>query len=384
MNKTYEVIIIGAGSVGVPIALELARLHLPVLVLDSRPSSGQGENKKADGGIRATHSDLARISVCQRSIEIFSTWKETYGLDIHWRSHGYSFPAYSQEHEEGLKALLKVQKRFGLNIDWISADEYRQLNPHIQMTDLRGSTYSPQDGSASPLLYIESCHAQAVALGVQFRFKETVTGFETAGHRLTAVVTDQGRYEGALIVNASGSLARQIARMAGSEASVAPECHEAAVSEPVKPFMGPMVVDIRRRPGSANFYFHQAASGQVVFCLTSDPPTFGIDLRSTSRFLPLASRRMIETMPCLANLKVRRTWRGMFPMTPDGLPIVGHMKERENFFQAVGMGGQGFMLGPGLAELVARILTDRTTEHDLKVLSHFDPYRDFKVNEKLY
>jgi sarcosine oxidase subunit beta len=93
---------------------------------------------------------------------------------------------------------------------------------------------------------------------------------------------------------------------------------------------------------------------------------------------------MIEVMPALANLKVRRTWRGHYPMTPDGFPIVGQMKELDNFYQAVGLCGQGFMLGPGLARILVRMLTGRLTEEDQMALGHFDPYRSFKEKEKLH
>ena len=95
----------------------------------------------------------------------------------------------------------------------------------------------------------------------------------------------------------------------------------------------------------------------------------------------MIARRMIKVMPLLANLKVRRTWRGQYPNTPDGFPIVGKMGELDNFYQAVGMCGQGFMLGPGIAKLVYRLITDNCDSDDLAILRSFDPYRDFKGRE---
>ena len=71
----YDVIIIGAGSVGVPTALALGETGSKVLVIDAKPSPGQGENKHAIGGIRATHSTPGKILCGLRSLEIFSTWQ---------------------------------------------------------------------------------------------------------------------------------------------------------------------------------------------------------------------------------------------------------------------------------------------------------------------
>ena len=384
MTKSYDILIIGAGSVGIPAAMECAGHGLSVLVLDSLPSPGQGQNKKAIGGIRATHSDYGKVRVCQRSIEIFSEWHAQHGDDIHWQSNGYSFPAYTGEDERLLKDLMEVQHSFGLNIGWLTAEEYRELTPGIAVEGLRGSTFSPEDGSASPLLYMESAYFKAVERGAEFRFDEPVEGFIMEGDRIGAVRTRGGIYRAGAVLNAAGAYARDIARMAGLDVPVDPDCHEAAVSEPVQRFMGPMVVDMRRAPGSRNFYFYQEAKGHVIACLTPEPLLWGTDTRPTSAFLPMIARRMVGIMPMLASLKIRRTWRGLYPNTPDGFPIVGTAREPVNFHLAVGMCGQGFMLGPGLGELLYRLITGDLTGGDREVLKCFDPGRDFGSRQEAF
>ena len=67
----YDIIIIGAGSVGVPTAYYLAKEGKKVMVIDKHASSGQGQNKAAIGGVRATHSDPAKITLCKKSLDIF-------------------------------------------------------------------------------------------------------------------------------------------------------------------------------------------------------------------------------------------------------------------------------------------------------------------------
>jgi len=381
MKKTYDLIVIGSGSIGVPVAMEFARNNQSVLVIDSLASPGQGQDKKAIGGIRATHSDKGKILVSKRSIEIFSNWKGLYGDDIQWKDNGYSFPAYTEKDEGVLRDLLKIQQNFSLNITWVSPEEYRELNPGINMDGLRGSTYSPQDGSASPLLFTQSSYFKANEYGAEFKFKEAVVGFEIEGGKIISVNTNKGIYYSANVLNTAGAYAKDVSLMAGIDIPVNPDSHEAGISEPMNPFMGPMVVDMREEPGSKNFYFYQNVEGQVVFCLTPDPPIWGIKNKSTSSFLPMIAKRMINIMPVLKNLKVRRTWRGQYPMTPDGFPIVGKMHELDNFYQAVGMCGQGFMLGPGMAELIYRLITQGYHSDDREILKSFDPYRDFKSQE---
>ncbi|MDD4100069.1 MAG: FAD-binding oxidoreductase [Candidatus Cloacimonetes bacterium] len=380
--KNYDAIVIGAGSIGVPAALYLAEKKLQVLVLESEHAPGQQNNKKAIGGIRATHSDFGKISVCLRSIEILKNWQADRGDDIGWMSNGYSYPAYREQDAKALQDLMKIQLGFGLNIKWLSVEEYNEIVPGINMDGLLGSTFSPEDGSCSPLLTGSSYYFHALKAGVDFHFNESVTGFETQGSRIVKVNTNKCTYSCNQVINAAGNYARDLGSMLNLDIPVYPDCHEAGITEPVARFFGPMVIDMRKEPGSANFYFYQNNEGQVVFCITPDPPILGIDNRSTSEFLPLCSKRMIKVYPRLRNLKVRRTWRGQYPMTPDGFPIVGQSREIENLVLAVGMCGQGFMLGPGMGELVSRICTGQLSVDDHRVLQSFDPYRDFSGEEK--
>ena len=122
-NTHFDAIIIGAGSLGTPTAYYLSKAGLKVLVLESVPSVGQGSNKRAIGGIRATHSDPAKIRMCLRSIEIFSTFKQQFGDDIEWDECGYSFVAYTETEEKTLKDLLVIQKSYGLQNDWYAKND---------------------------------------------------------------------------------------------------------------------------------------------------------------------------------------------------------------------------------------------------------------------
>ncbi|MBC7364546.1 MAG: FAD-binding oxidoreductase [Candidatus Aminicenantes bacterium] len=383
MSLVYDVIIIGAGSVGTPTAMFLAQQGYKVLVLDRNASPGQSSNKRAIGGLRATHSDPAKIRLCLRSLKIFSTWKKTYGDEIEWHQGGYCFVAYREEEEKTLKEVIPMQKRHGLKIDWLEADELRKLLPDLNPVGLRGGTFSPEDGHASPLLANEAFYRQAKKAGAEFKFREKVTGLEIAGGKIKGVKTDKGSYAAEVVINAAGAWAAEIARLAGMEVPVQPDSHEAAVTEPVQRFFEPMIVDIRPVKGSANYYFYQHATGQIIFCITPSPSIWGYDERETSEFLPMVSRRMIELMPRLKNIRVRRTWRGLYPMTPDGFPIVGWSKETEGFLLAVGMCGQGFMLGPGVGELLTRLVSRKPAPEDEEILSYLSPYRSFVSEEKL-
>ncbi len=116
--------------------------------------------------------------------------------------------------------------------------------------------------------------------------------------------------------------------------------------------------------------------------VTPQPPTNLVwfdEVDSTN----LVAGRLVGLIPRLGNLRVRRTWRGLYPMTPDGFPIVGWAREPEGLILAAGMCGQGFMLGPGLGELLTRMALGTITGDDRGTLSYLSPYRKFEGQEKL-
>jgi sarcosine oxidase, subunit beta len=381
MNN-YDFLIIGAGSIGTPLAYYLARKGKKVCVLEKQASAGRGQNKAAIGGIRATHSDPAKIKICSISLDEVRNMKSEHGIDIDWLEGGYLFPVYDTQRERGLKELLTVQKNFGLNIDWIDTDAVKELVPGINESGLRGGTYSPNDGSASPLKTMGAYYKLACNAGVEFKFYENVLSVEVEGTKITKVKTNKALYSAGMIINAAGGDAKDIGRMCGVDIPVFPDSHEAGITEPVERFFKPMIVDIRPDSQSRNYYFYQAAGGQIVFCITPYPVMPGKDIDNTSEFLPLVVKRMLEIYPRLRNIRVRRTWRGLYPMTPDGAPIVGFGKEIDNLFHTVGMCGQGFMLGPGLGKILAEIFVENSKDYNF-ILDQLSLYRDFSGEEML-
>jgi sarcosine oxidase subunit beta len=144
-------------------------------------------------------------------------------------------------------------------------------------------------------------------------------------------------------------------------------------------FFDPLIVDIR--PGAegrtANFYFGQNDRGPVIFCYTPIAPIVGTTRAVTSEFMPVISRRLIELIPRLRSMLIRRVWRGLYPMTPDGIIILDGVREVEGHYLAAGMCGQGFMLGPGVGLNMAKLIVHGRPDIDPEVFSTVGFYRDY-------
>ncbi|MEI6613727.1 MAG: FAD-binding oxidoreductase [Chrysiogenales bacterium] len=359
-KREYDVIVVGSGSVGNPTAYHLAKGGLRVLVLDRRMAAGQGDNKAAIGGVRATHSDPGKIGICLESLKIFSTWKEEYGFDVGWKPGGYCFPVYTENIEKTLKGLVPYQKERGLKIDGVGPQAIREIVPGSNPEGLLGGTYSPGDGQVSPLLAPIAFQQEAKKKGAVYQFNEKVTGYLKSNGKISGVQTDRDTYSAKWVVLAAGADAGEHSSLLGFSIPVTPDSHEGGISAPIKHFLAPLVVDLRPGPEgkTANFYFGQNSEGQIIFCYTPKKLFTGTDRESLSEFLPTLASRMISLLPRFKNLLIRRIWRGCYPMTPDGVPIIDYAPGLEGLILAVGMCGQGFMLGPGVGKNIASMIVN--------------------------
>jgi sarcosine oxidase, subunit beta len=359
-SHTFDAIVVGGGSVGVPCAYSLARRGLKTLVLERRAAVGQGDNKAAIGGVRATHSDAAKILLCTRTLEVVRSWKQDHGDDIGWKPGGYCFPVYSEALEQKLCSLLPLQRQYGLVNDWIDAAAVNELVPGINREGLRGGTYSPGDGQVSPLLLPVVLMRHAARMGAQLHVNERVTGYVIEKGVIQGVITEKTTYFAPRVVLATGAEAADHGQLLGISIPVAPDSHEAGITAPVEHFIKPLVVDMRPGPEgrTANFYFGQNHEGQIIFCYTPKELFQGTNRHSLSEFLPILAARMITLVPRLKHLLVRRIWRGCYPMTPNGVPIIDNPREVAGLTLAVGMCGQGFMLGVGVGQEVAALAVD--------------------------
>ncbi|MFO7769330.1 MAG: FAD-binding oxidoreductase [bacterium] len=382
-ERDYDVIVVGAGSVGLPTAVALGESGLKTLVIDRLPAAGQGEHSHAIGGVRAFHAHPAKIVACRRAIETLSTWKERHGDDLEWAAGGYTFPVYREEDRDLVRGALEMQRNHGLEVVWLGPGGITEVVPGIRTEGLLGGAHSPEDGVASPPLVAEAFHRRAVELGVEFHFNESVTRLRLVGDRVEGVETGRDSYRASVVIDAAGPHSHALAVTAGLYLDVVPASHEAGVTEPVQPFFQTMLVDLRPGEAGRSFFFYQDPLGRLVFCTNPDPPVEGRRRRETGVFLPHVLDRMKDLIPRLVTLNVQQVWWGLFPMTPDGAPLVGWAEEVEGLVLATGMCGQGFMLGPGIAETVARLITDRLEEEDRVILEGFDPARSFTGSEDL-
>jgi len=184
--------------------------------------------------------------------------------------------------------------------------------------------------------------------GAQVETFTRVTGLEVAGGRIRSIQTDRGRVEADRVVIASGAWSPQVALLAGVTLPNVPYRHEIVSSEPLKPFLGPLVTMLR-----SGLYFSQSMRGEIVGGMGDPDESPGLNQSSSLRFLSRYARALTELLPRAGNVKLLRQWAGCYDVTPDRSPILGETPGVAGLLQMSGFVGHGFMMAPAVGRRMA-------------------------------
>jgi sarcosine oxidase subunit beta len=323
-----------------------------VLVLE-RGYLNAGASGRNGGGVRAQWSTPTMIRLARRSLQLCERFAVEMGVNVWFRRGGYLFLAPDRTELARVERSAAVQRREGLRTRVVGRAEALDLVPELDGSRFVAGSWNPDDGVVFPWPFLWGYAARAQALGVRVRTFTRVTGLELAGRRIAAVRTERGRVACETVVNAAGAWSRQVAALAGVALPNRPVRHEILATEPLKPWLGPLVSLL-----GTGLYFSQTQRGEIVGGVGDPEEPEGLSQGSTLRFLARFARAATALCPVLGGVQVVRQWAGLYDVTPDNNPILGPAGP-ENFLQLSGFVGHGFMMAPAVAELYADLLAGR-------------------------
>lgn len=360
MPAQRQVVVIGAGIVGLLTAYHLVRRGVrDVLVVDRAPSLLLGASGRNGGGIRAQWTTAENIELARRSIEQFQSLASETGHHTWFRQGGYLFLARSEDQLRQLREAVRFQNAHGVRTRLVAPEECREIVPWLDAEGVVGGTYNPDDGTLFPWPVVHGVAEWLRARGVPIQLGTGVTGFLRDNGRLAAVRTEHGTLEAEHVVLAAGAWSREVAAWAGVDLPTYPERHEILVTESLKPFLDPMVVDL-----SNGLYVSQAMRGELVGGM-GYPHHVGPEWDSTFDFLTTFAAALVRLMPRLSGVNVLRQWAGTYDMSPDHKPILGGVPGLDRFYVACGLAGHGFMIAPMVGQLLAELITEGKTGLDI-------------------
>jgi sarcosine oxidase subunit beta len=368
MRRTAEIVIIGGGIMGLSIAYNLAlRGVRDVVVVDKSYLCG-GASGRNGGGVRAQWSSAQNVQLMRQSIKLCADFASKMKINVWFRQGGYLFIARSRDKQIALESSAKLQRENGLRTEVLSAREALKVVPELDVEGahggkpILGATFNPDDGVVFPWPFVWGYAQAAAKQGVEIHTHTDVVGLDLASdgqgkRRVRAVETSKGVIATGMVINAAGAWSPEIAKLAGIELPNHPHRHEICSSEPLKPWLRPLVADL-----DSGLYFSQSMRGEIVGGISNERVPEGINQESSARFLGLYARALTELVPTMGAVKILRQWAGCYDLTPDANPIVGPVDALDGFWQASGFMGHGFMMAPIMGELFAEQITSRA--HD--------------------
>lgn len=367
MAEFQEVIVVGGGAIGAACARELARAGRSVLVIDR--GRGTGEAWTAAGGMLApqieahTEDPLFDLGLAGRNryTELAPALQETTGIDIGLWQEGIAQVAQTEDSVESLKSKVAWQRQQGHLCDWLAADEVATRWPWMGPT--HGALWAPEEGALNPVPLVEALLADAQAAGARM-VHDTATRLERRGDRIIGVVGKEIYHSDAVVI-AAGAWSGKLDGLPRPISVEPVRGQMAAVPWPemIEPFI---------MYGADGYII--AREGEAL--LGSTMENAGFEAEVTSAGLASIFSAATSLCPGLAKQEVRRTWAGLRPVTPDGLPIVGREPSVEGLWLATGHGRNGILLAAITGLLIAEMISgDSTTIEDLDALKALDPVR---------
>ncbi|HEX8966411.1 MAG TPA: FAD-binding oxidoreductase [Chloroflexota bacterium] len=369
---TADVVVIGAGAIGCSVAYHLAEMHVADVVVLEQHTIGSGTTSKAAGGIRAQFGTPTEIIFSLEALDFFRSCKQRLGVDAEFRQIGYLTLISSEDDLRLFEQRVALQRRYGVDVSVIGADDARHLVPALRTDDLIAAVHCPTDGYAGPSEVTMGFVARARERGVRFLEGVTTSGVRRAGGRVTGVETSAGFIAAPVVVNAAGPAAARVGRMVDADLKVLPRRRHIFVTEDFPRLPGPVPLTQDR---SSGFYFRKELERVLM------SPGDVEDIHSDGE-VPVDWTRLEETVdkaikrvPLLAEARITSGWAGLRPLTPDEHALIGELPDVPGFFVAVGFCGHGFQHAPPAGKHLAELIVQGRSSVDLAL---FDPMRSFQ------
>ena len=349
--KTWDVVIIGGGVIGLSLAWRLRHGGASVLVVEKGEPAREATH--AAGGMIA-HCDPGNPPELAGMIAAGARMYRAFVDEL--RAEAFESPDLR---EAGTIAVLDENEsppcEAARRLDEAALQE---LEPGL---NLGGTAYFLPESSVDPRKLGSALEKAARTLGADFVTGTPVTEVAVLGGRATGVRTPKAFYASAAVVNCAGAWAAQIKPVAFPTRPVKGQivCLVPQAGHP----SGPVIRHVVRTP---EVYVIPRSDGRILLGATLEEA--GFDKRVDADVVRKFHQEAAAIAPAIAAMRIHEAWAGLRPGTPDGLPILG-ATALKGYYAATGHYRDGIMLAPVTALVMSQLLSGRATDFNLKPFS---------------
>lgn len=346
-RRTYDVVVVGAGIVGLACAWRAGQAGLSVLVLD-RGAPGAEASAAAAGMLApVTEAEFGEEALMRLGLAGRAAWptfaaelSERSGLDLEYRETGALVVAVDRDDAEELRRLHELQRSLGLDAEWLAGRDCRRLEPGLSPR-VRGGVLAPQDASVDPRAVVRALLVALREDGVEVASGVEVQGLRESSGAVDGVVTAAGPITAERVVAAGGAWSAGLAESA----------------PPVRPVKG-QILRVRgpalaeRVVRTPRCYVVSRAGGEIVVGATVEER--GFDTAATAGGVHRLLEAAWEVLPDIEERELVEVGAGLRPGTPDNRPVIG--RGLDGLVWATGHHRSGVLLTPITATAVRDLL----------------------------
>jgi sarcosine oxidase, subunit beta len=377
LKPNYDAVIIGGGGHGLAAAYYLARDYgmRDVAVLE-RSYLGGGNTGRNTTIIRSNYLTPEGVKFYDASVQTWQDLSQDFDLNLFYANRGHFTLAHTDASVRTMRWRAEVNKHYGIKSELVGPDEVQKACPQMDITcggraPVLGALYHAPGSIARHDAVAWGYGRGADQRGVEIHQQTEVTGITVKSGRVTAVQTNWGEIATGRVLCAVAGFTPRLLQMVGLRSPLVIHPLQAMVSEPMKPWLDPIIVS-----GSLHVYVSQTARGELVMGASLDPYELH-STRSTLDFVEGLAAHMLELFPFLSAAKVVRQWAGMADMTPDFAPIMGKTPI-EGFYLDAGWGTWGFKATPICGKTMAYTLAN-DRNHELITEFSLERFRNYAL-----
>src|SRR5579872_328069 len=360
LPKSADIVIVGAGVMGASIAFHLAHRKPGQVVVLDKDHVGRGGSGRSSALVRMHYSYPPEVQLAVISLRYFQKWQDVVGAPGDFRQTGFVRIVHPHE-KQLLKLNVDLQRRMGVEVLLIGADELQELEPDWSVDDVELAAYEPESGYGDGAAVANDLLTRAREMGVAYAPRTQVTGFRTENGKITGVATDAGDIAAPTVVAATGPWTRPLFAAAGFDLPIEDEYHEVAILKNAPGMKGGGCACIDSVTAT---YFRSDAHdkfliGDFYGKRPVDPDNF--PQRASEDGLETLIERATRRIPKLEHAEVLRGVTGVYDMTPDSRPLLGEIPGIKGLHVCAGFSGMGFKISPAIGLVMSELLLDGHT-----------------------
>ena len=285
LKNAYDVVIIGGGVHGLATAYYLAKEHgiSDVAVLEKGYIGGGGSGRNT-AIIRSNYLTPEGVRFYDRSVKLYEHLSAELNFNVMFAQRGHLTLAHSDSSLRTMSWRAEVNKLEGVDSGVIGPEEVKRLVPFMDTSKkarypILGALYHPPGGIIRHDAVVWGYARAADARGVHIHQNTEVTGIDVENGRVRGVKTKRGDVKTNTVINCTAGWSTLISEMAGVKLPISTFPLQAAVTEPVRPFLDPVIVS-----GTLHVYVSQTDRGELVFGASVDPFT-SYSMRGSLEFI---------------------------------------------------------------------------------------------------